>query len=102
MTYTTREIAAILKSARKAKEISQQALGEKIGVPQSHISKIENGAVDIQTSSLVEMARALDLEMMLVPRQLVPAIRAILRRSRPGSDLTSAPAYRLDEDESDG
>lgn len=48
-------------------------------MPQSHISKIESGKVDIKASSLVEIARALDLEFMLVPRNLVPTIEALSR-----------------------
>ena len=36
-------------------------------MPQSHISKIERGAVDLQLSSLIELARVLDLDIMSVP-----------------------------------
>ena len=56
-----------LKAARLAKGLSQRALSEGAGVPQSHISKIERGGVDLRHSSLVEIARALDLEVTLVP-----------------------------------
>ncbi len=81
MAYTTEHIAHTLKDARKAQGLSQRALGAKAGVPQSHISKIENGAVDLRASSLVELARVLDLELMLVPRKAVPAVQAIVRNS---------------------
>ena len=47
-------------------------LSAKFGVPQSHISKIENGAVDLRTSSLVALARVLDLELELVSKKTVP------------------------------
>jgi hypothetical protein len=46
-------------------------------MPQSHISKIESGAVDLQTSSLVQLARALDLELAVVPRTSLPALEAL-------------------------
>ena len=69
---------AALKAARKAKRLSQRELGVRAGVPQSHISKIESGAVDIKLSSLIELARALDLELILVPRKLVPAVRSVV------------------------
>ena len=49
------------------------------GVPQSHISKIENGGVDLRISSLVALARVLDLELTLVPRKTVPVVSAIVR-----------------------
>lgn len=72
-------LAAGLKQARENKGLSQRALGTRIAVPQSHISKIESGKVDIKASSLIEFARALDLEIMLVPRSLVPAVEALSR-----------------------
>lgn len=72
-------LAEQLKAARTEKGLSQRALGQKVGVPQSHISKIESGQVDIKTSSLIELARALGLEPMLVPRRLMPALEALSR-----------------------
>ena len=48
-------------------------------MPQSHISKIEKGAVDLKLSSLVEIARALELEIKLVPRKALPAVEGAVR-----------------------
>ena len=99
MTYSIQEIASTIKAARTKKGLSQRALSVKIGVPQSHISKIENGLVDLQTSSLIEIARTLDLELVLVPRNLLPAVQAIQNSS---STLKSIPAYQLiPEEEND-
>jgi transcriptional regulator with XRE-family HTH domain len=72
-------IAAALKRAREAKGLTQRALSELAGLPQSHISKIENGTVDLRVSSLVELARVLDLELTLVPRKALPAVHSIIR-----------------------
>lgn len=98
MAYTTEQMARNLKAARKAKGLSQRALADLTGVPQSHISKIENGAVDLRLSSLIELARALGLEVMLVPRKTLPAIQSIVRSSTavPGFEPVK-PAYSLDE-----
>jgi transcriptional regulator with XRE-family HTH domain len=79
VSYAAEHVIAALKAARGEKKLTQRGLSAKAGVPQSHISKIENGAVDIQLSSLIELARVLDLEVTLVPRRLVPAVQAILR-----------------------
>ena len=79
MNYATDYIATTLKNARKAKGLSQRALSELAGVPQSHISRIETGGVDLRASSLVELARVLDLELVLVPRKSVPAVNSIVR-----------------------
>ncbi len=106
MTNAGSHIFAALKAARLAKRLSQRALSESVGMPQSHISKIEQGAVDLQLSSLFALARALDLEAMLVPRKLVPAVEAIAKgdpaMAHPGSRNKSLPtvphAYSLDGD----
>ena len=79
MTYPIEEIANTLKEARKGNGLSQRTLSAAAGVPQGHISKIEMGTVDLRISSLIELARALDLELMLVPRKSVPAIQSIVR-----------------------
>lgn len=79
-------IAKAIKAARSAKKLTQQELGERVGLPQSHISKIEQGRVDLQLSSLTEIARALDLEVTLVPRKSLPAVESAVRFSAPNID----------------
>lgn len=81
-----------IKAARERKGLTQRALGDLVGLPQSHISKIENGTVDLQASSLVELARALDLELLLLPRTYLPTVRA-LRESEPSA---SSPPEEVD------
>ena len=80
---TIDEFAKTIKAAREAKGLSQRALAKIAGLPQSHISKIENAGVDLRVSSLTEIARALDLELALVPRKTVPAVKSIVRSARP-------------------
>ena len=46
MSYESEKLAATLKAAREKKGLSQRALSAHAGVPQSHISKIESGAVN--------------------------------------------------------
>ncbi len=98
MNYSTEHIVRALKSARETKGISQRELSAKSGVPQSHISKIEAGSVDLRLSSLVALARALDLELALVPRKSVSAVRSIMRSSAQQAE-PARPAYSLDEDD---
>lgn len=94
MKYALEPIAATLKSAREAKGLTQRALSELAGVPQSHISKIEQGGVDLRVSSLVELARVLDLELALVPRKSVPAVNSIVR-STAGAVSPADPYSRI-------
>lgn len=79
MNYSTEPIIEALKEGRKEKGLSQRELSAKAGVPQGHISKIESGLVDLKLSSLIALARILDLELMTVPRKLVPAVQALVR-----------------------
>jgi len=79
MRHENEKVADALKAARMGRGLSQRALGARTGVPQSHISRIENGGVNLTVSSLATIANALDLEVVLVPRKAVPAVRTIAR-----------------------
>lgn len=79
MTAGIEKIAASVREARIAKALTQKELGQRVGLPQSHISKIEKGTVDLKLSSLVEIVRALDLEITLVPRKALPAVEGVVR-----------------------
>lgn len=72
-------IARALAQARKAKGLSQREVAKRAGLTQAQISKVETGAADLTVSSLTELARALDLDVALVPRQLVPAVEGLSR-----------------------
>jgi transcriptional regulator with XRE-family HTH domain len=92
MSYATEHIAGALRAAREGKGLSQRELSAKSGVPQGHISKIENGAVDLRVSSLVALARVLDLELALVPRRSLTAVKSIVRSSAQGASTDSETA----------
>ena len=103
MLYALQEFFHRLKGAREAHNLSQRTLADKIGIPQSHLSKIEAGVVNIKLGSFVEMARMLGLEVMLIPRQEVSLVKDLIE-SKENARLSPEvkPAYRLDdEDEND-
>jgi transcriptional regulator with XRE-family HTH domain len=97
MKDSIQEIAIGLKAARKKSGLSQRALSSKIGIPQGHISKIEQGEVDLQTSSLIQIARALRLEVVLVPLGYLSAVQAL--QAAPRKTSKPIPAYRLSDEE---
>ncbi|WP_445428498.1 helix-turn-helix domain-containing protein [Alishewanella sp. HL-SH05] len=113
MSYVTEQILESLREARVRKGFSQRELSARSGVPQSHISKIESGGVDLRISSLIALARVLDLELLVAPKKSVPAIKSIIRSSRGvyhnGSNNNGindeaeqmSPAYQLGEDDDD-
>ena len=48
-------ISEMLKEARKEAHITQEQLADKIGTKKSYISRLENGKVDIQLSTLFKI-----------------------------------------------
>lgn len=68
-----------LREARLAKGWSQRELSQRAGLPQAHISRIESGSVDLKLSTLRELARLLDLELVLAPRAALTAVNAVVR-----------------------
>lgn len=106
MSYVTEQILESLREARVRKGFSQRELSARSGVPQSHISKIESGGVDLRMSSLIALARVLDLELFVAPKKSVPAIKSIIRSSQGLSNNgiddegeAMSPAYQLDGDD---
>ena len=99
MAIAIKHIANALREARQEKGLSQRALSSITGLPQSHLSKIERGETNLTTKSLIELARALDLELVLVPKQLMPALKALKDSDNEKlSSYSSRSAYQLDEE----
>lgn len=100
MSYSTQYISQQLKETRENKGLSQRELSTRSGVPQSHISKIERGNVDLRLSSLVAIARVLELELALIPRKYLSAVNSIVSSTASKTDgRPPRPAYSLDEEE---
>jgi transcriptional regulator with XRE-family HTH domain len=90
MAYKTEHITQQLRAAREGQKVSQRELSARSGLTQSHISQIERGSMEPGLGSLVDVARALDLEIVLAPKKLMPAIRNILESTSASNDrLTS-------------
>jgi HTH-type transcriptional regulator / antitoxin HipB len=105
MSIALRELVKELKRARERKGLSQRLFATSNRIPQGRLSKIENGLTNIRASNLLELGRSLDLELMLVPRQLVPVVKGMIRdltESRPngeGKPLYDLSDEKMDEDE---
>ena len=81
-----------LLEARHRKKLTQTELSRLLGLPQSYISQVEQGKHDIKTSTLTAWARVLDLELMLIPRQQVPAVSYLIHAGS-SDQQTIPPAY---------
>lgn len=75
-----------LRQSREVKGLTQSEMGERIGQPQSAVSRIERGG-DIRVSTLLEMARVLEMEPVLVPKHLIPTIHALLGHAGSQRDI---------------
>lgn len=75
----TQGFRADLRKARRRRGLSQRALEARTGIRQGSISLIESGKVDPRISKVVQLARAVGLEVVLVPRRAFPAMLEILR-----------------------
>lgn len=91
------DIIRQLREERRRYNLSQVELAERLGVPQSQINRIEHGGSDIRLSTLLEMAHALGLEPVLIPKTLLPAVRHLLAREKRGeeSKVTGSPRRLL-------
>lgn len=86
-----------LREARLKRNLSQEELATKLGLRQRQISDLERAAMDPRLSTVENVARALDLELMLVPRHLITAVESLHRAS--SSSSTNRPIYALGEDD---
>jgi HTH-type transcriptional regulator / antitoxin HipB len=76
-------------------DLKQVDVARKLGMRQSQISTIERGLVSPRLSTLEDVARVLDLELMLVPRQLVPVVNGLVGVDRDRA-TEERPLYALD------
>ncbi|HSW20176.1 MAG TPA: helix-turn-helix transcriptional regulator [Ramlibacter sp.] len=67
-----------LQATRKAAGLTQATLAERSGVSRMTVSRVEAGD-DPRLSTVLELARALGMELMLVPKALRPAAEDFLR-----------------------
>jgi HTH-type transcriptional regulator / antitoxin HipB len=90
-------LAATFQKARRQRGLTQDSLGKILKIPQAHVSGMEAGNVDVRASTLLAWARALGLEILVVPREIVPAVQFLKKEmTTPGRD-TERPSPSLYE-----
>ncbi len=83
-----------LKAARIKKGWSQAELGQRIGLPQMHVSGIETGKIVPRFDTLLDFVRILDYDLLLVPRPLVPLVQSLIRENDQSEER---PLYASDD-----
>lgn len=86
----------MLAQERKQRRLSQQELARRTSLAQSHLSNIENGKIDPLASTILEIARVLELEPVLVPRRKLAAVKAEIRETN-----SQQPLYQIDDQAAD-
>ncbi|MBI3147059.1 MAG: helix-turn-helix domain-containing protein [Betaproteobacteria bacterium] len=69
---TTGQLAPLLQHLRKSQGLSQAALGEKIGLSQERISRIERFPEEVSLNQLLTVLMALGAELQVAPRRTPP------------------------------
>lgn len=73
------EMGRLLKHTRLASALTQEQVAELAGISRPRYRDIETGSAAARVTTLINIARALGLEMMLIPQAMVPAVEALLR-----------------------
>ncbi len=68
----------MFRGARQAARLTQEQVAALAGITRPRYREIEAGSAAARATTLINIARALGLEMMLVPQSLVPAVNALL------------------------
>lgn len=95
------EIRSEIKSARRLKGWTQRELGQNVRLAQRHISAIESGKIVPRYDTLLDILRVLDRDLVLVPRELLSAVQALIRDYRNRATHSQAgerPLYAVDEE----
>lgn len=91
-----RQIGGLLRNARLAAAMTQEQVSDLAGISRPRYRDIETGTAAARATTLINVARALGLEMMLVPQAFVPAVLAL---SRPHDDDLPAFVSQPDDDD---
>ena len=93
-----KEMGGRLRNARLAAAMTQEQVADMAGISRPRYRDIENGTASARATTLMNIARALGLEMMLIPQSAVPAVLAL---SRPQDD-DDRPAFVSQPDDDHG
>jgi transcriptional regulator with XRE-family HTH domain len=92
---TIRSLGRILRNARKQAGLTQAQVAERAGISRPGYREIESGDAAARATTLINVARALGMELMLIPQAMVPGVHALLR---PSED-EDRPAFTTETDD---
>ncbi len=77
---TSGQLAPILQRLRKNQGLSQAGLGQKLGLSQERISRIERFPEKVTLDQLLTVLMALDAQLEIGPRHALSADTAVTRK----------------------
>lgn len=69
---TASQLGEALRRVRRADELTQAGLGQKMGVRQATVSRLEAGERGTEVGTLMDALAALNLELVIRPRAQGP------------------------------
>jgi len=91
-----------IRDARAKRGWGQRELAAQVGLQQPHISAIESGEVVPRFDTLLDLVRVLNLDLLLVPRALVPAVRSLIRAQQEPEGSEERSLYAGEDEEAGG
>ena len=68
LVRSPKQLGVALRRSRRARAMTQADLAGRAGVRQGTVSQIENGLETVKLSTVMDLLRALDLELLVRPR----------------------------------
>jgi transcriptional regulator with XRE-family HTH domain len=84
-----------LRRFRRATSLTQAKVADLSGVPQSKVSKIENGYANPEIATLNAICSALDAELIVVPRRIGGDVRNMVDRHLNRKTTTEKPVMSV-------
>lgn len=89
------KIGQLLRTTRKGLGLTQEQVADMAGISRPRYREIEAGSSAARTTTLINIGRALGLELMLIPQAMIPAVDALLQPDGAEDDL---PAFVVNPD----
>lgn len=89
-------INKIIKDYRQQRKMTQNALAKLSGMSQRDISNFENARTDIRLSTLLQLAQALDLSLMLIPKLQAEEVAQLINPQTSSENKESEPSSLLE------
>jgi transcriptional regulator with XRE-family HTH domain len=87
-----KDLGLRLRQARQTAGLSQEQVAQRANISRPRYRDIEAGTAAARATTLINVARALGLEMMLIPQSMMPAVQSMLRPA----DDDDHPAFTSD------